>query len=75
MAEERKWKKWEGPGEPEGKGGMSKPVPAEPEEVEGRGRNVAMVTCFICGATGAIERDAVWYTCWKCGGTATTMIA
>jgi hypothetical protein len=73
MAEETNWKKWEGQGQPEGKGGMS--TPAQPDEVEGRGRKVTMITCFICGATGAIERDAQWYTCWKCGGTATTMVA
>ena len=76
MAEEKTWKKWEGPGEPEGKGGTSTPLPDQSDnEVEGRGAKVAMVTCFICGATGAIERDAQWYTCWKCGGTATTMVA
>jgi hypothetical protein len=76
MAEEKNWKKWEGPGEPEGKGGMSTPLPAQSDdEVEGRGRKMAMITCFLCGATGAIEGDAQWYTCWKCGGTATTMVA
>jgi hypothetical protein len=75
MAEETNWKKWEGPGKPEGKGGMSTPLPAESEEVEGRGQKVTMITCFICGAAGAIERGAQWYTCWKCGGTAATMVA
>ena len=75
MTDERKWKKWEGPGEPEGKGGMSTSPPAHPDEVEGRGRKVAMITCFMCGATGAIEPDSQWYTCWKCGSTATTMVA
>jgi hypothetical protein len=74
MAEETNWKKWEGPGEPEGKGGMSTPESSQPEEVEGRGRKMAMITCYLCGATGAIEHDAQWYTCWKCGGTATTMV-
>jgi len=75
MAEATNWKKWEGPGEPEGKGGMSSPESSQPEEVEGRGRKMAMITCYLCGATGAIEHDAQWYTCWKCGGTATTMVA
>ena len=75
MADETKWKKWEGPGEPEGKGGMSVPAPSQPEEVEGRTRKMAMITCYLCGASGAIENDAQWYTCWKCGGTATTMTA
>jgi hypothetical protein len=75
MAEEKNWKKWEGPGEPEGKGGMSIPESSQPEEVEGRGRKMAMITCYLCGATGAIEHDAQWYTCWKCGGTATTMMS
>ena len=75
MSEEKKWKKWEGQGKPEGKGGMSRPESSEPEEVAGRERKVAMITCFICGATSAIESDSQWYTCWKCGGTATTMIA
>ena len=75
MTEEKKWKKWDGPGEPEGKGGMSAPPTAQHDEVEGRGRKVAMVTCFMCGATGTIERDAQWYTCWKCGGTAIAMVA
>ena len=75
MAEEKTWKKWEGPGKPEGKGGMSAPLPAQPEEAEGRSRKMAMITCYLCGATGNIEHDAQWYTCWKCGGTATTMAA
>jgi hypothetical protein len=75
MAEEQKWKKWEGPGKPEGKGGMSTSPPAQPDEVEGRGRKVTMITCFMCGATGAIEPDSRWYTCWKCGSTAVTMVA
>jgi hypothetical protein len=75
MAEEMNWKKWEGPGQPEGKGGITTPLPAPSDEVEGHGQKVAMITCFMCGATGTIERGAQWYTCWKCGGTATTMIA
>jgi hypothetical protein len=73
MAEETNWKKWEGKGQPEGKGGMS--TPAQLDEVEGRGRKIAMITCFLCGTPGAIEQDSQWYTCWKCGGTATTMVA
>jgi hypothetical protein len=75
MAEEKKWEKWEGPGKPEGKGGMSKPESAQPDEVGGRAQRITMITCFNCGATGAIESDAQWYTCWKCGGTAASMIA
>jgi hypothetical protein len=75
MANETNWKKWEGPGEPEGKGGMSIPESSQPEEVGGRGRKMTMITCYLCGATGAIDHDAQWYTCWKCGGTATTMVA
>ena len=75
MAEETKWKKWEGQGEPEGKGGMSTPVPPHTDEVEGRGRKMAMISCFMCGAASSVEHDSQWYTCWKCGGTATTMIA
>lgn len=75
MTEEAKWKKWEGPGEPEGKGGMSKPEASQTDEVEGRGQRVTMITCFSCGASGAIERDARWYTCWKCGASASSMIA
>ena len=75
MADEKTWKKWQGQGVPPGKGGMSKSDNPEADEVEGRGRTMAMVTCFLCGATGAIDHDAQWYTCWKCGGTATTMVA
>jgi hypothetical protein len=75
MTDEKNWKKWEGPGKPEGKGGMSAPTTTQPDEVEGRGQKVTMITCLICGATGAIERGSQWYTCWKCGGTATTMVA
>ena len=74
MTEGTNWKKWEGPGQPEGKGGMSAPTTAHPEEVEGRGQKVTMINCFICGAAGSIERGSQWYTCWKCGGTATTMV-
>ena len=75
MAEEKNWKKWEGPGQPEGKGGMSIPESAPPQEVEGRSRKMALITCYLCGASGAIENDSQWYTCWKCGGTATTMMS
>lgn len=75
MAEEKKWEKWDGPGEPDGKGGMSKPEAAEPVEVGGRAQRITMITCFNCGAAGGIERDSQWYTCWKCGATATSMVA
>ena len=75
MAEEKNWKKWEGPGKPEGKGGLSTPESARPEEVEGRGQGITVITCFNCGASGVIERDSQWYTCWKCGATASSMIA
>jgi hypothetical protein len=68
MAEEKKWKKWEGQGEPEGKGEMSAPESSQPEEVEGRGRKF-LVACVNCGAPGLVMRDSEWYTCWKCGVT------
>ena len=69
MAEKKRWKKWEGDGKPEGKGGVSLPEAERPEEAEGRGWRVALIQCLVCGAPGLIMRESEWYTCWKCGAT------
>jgi hypothetical protein len=67
MAEEKKWRKWEGPGEPEGEGGMSKPEFSQAEDVEGRGTK-GFAVCYNCG-TGfhSLPNHWRWFTCWKCG--------
>ena len=74
MAEEKKWEKWEGPGEPEGKGGISSPESAQQEEVAGRGRKL-LATCFHCGTSSYIDADFDWFTCWNCGTTGVSMVA
>jgi ribosomal protein S27AE len=66
MAEENKWKKWEGPGEPPGKGGAAKPELSKSEEVEGRGKKKGAI-CFNCGAGSWMQDEWRWFTCWKCG--------
>ena len=68
MAEEKKWKKWQGQGKPEGKGGTSIPESSQLEEVEGRGKKV-LVTCFNCGSQCYIDSDWTWFTCCYCGIT------
>ena len=73
MAEEKEWKKWEGEGEPKGKGGMSIPESVRPEEAEGRGWRTRLIQCFNCGAPGLILSDSEWYTCWKCGVTISSL--
>ena len=70
MAEERSWKKWEGPGEPPGPGTTGSAQPPSGGEVEGHGGKMT-VTCYNCGAHQYVGPDAKWFTCWKCGATAT----
>ena len=67
MAEEEKWKKWEGPGEPQGEGGMSKPEFSQAEDVEGRGKE-GYAVCYSCGTRFySMPDEWRWFTCWKCG--------
>jgi hypothetical protein len=73
MAEENSWKKWEGEGAPEGNGGMSSP-PSPESEVQGRNRQL-VATCYKCGTQTYIGIDWKWFTCWKCGGTNSEIIA
>ena len=73
MAKEKEWKKWDGEGEPNGKGGMSIPESVRPEEAEGRGWRTRLIQCFNCGAPGLILSDSEWYTCWKCGVTISSL--
>lgn len=67
MAEQEKWGKWEGPGEPEGKGGMSSPESSAPDDVEGRAKK-GSIACYKCGASCSMcDEDWRWFTCWNCG--------
>jgi hypothetical protein len=74
MADEKKWEKWEGPEKPEGKGGMSAPEPSADNEVEGRTRQLVVV-CFKCGTPAYVGAGWNWFTCYKCGGTSSGMVA
>ncbi|HMG05657.1 MAG TPA: hypothetical protein VK581_09350 [Chthoniobacterales bacterium] len=74
MSEEKKWQKWEGEGEPEGKGGLSSATASQLSEVDGRTRQLVAV-CYKCGTQTYVGVDWKWFTCWKCGGTVTEMIA
>ncbi|PZR72857.1 MAG: hypothetical protein DLM73_12090 [Chthoniobacterales bacterium] len=74
MTDEKNWEKWEGPGGPEGKGGTSIAASSGPDEVEGRNRQFVAV-CATCGMQTYIGADWKWFTCWKCGGTNSEMIA
>jgi predicted RNA-binding Zn-ribbon protein involved in translation (DUF1610 family) len=65
MAAEKRAKKWEGEGKPEGKGGMSMPTSPQ-QEVEGRKGGVVFI-CWKCGAECSIPENQSWFTCWKCG--------
>lgn len=65
MAEEIKGEKWEGPGKPEGDGGVNTPAP-HGQDVEGRERKEKLAICWKCGATGAFGAWT-WFTCWNCG--------
>jgi predicted RNA-binding Zn-ribbon protein involved in translation (DUF1610 family) len=65
MAAEKRAKKWEGEGKPEGIGGMSMP-PSAQQEVEGRTGGVVF-SCWKCGAECSIKDNQAWFTCWKCG--------
>lgn len=69
MQTEKKWKKWEGKGQPPGRGGESIPESQPPAEVAGHEWRMKLIQCFVCGAPSLIMRDADWYTCWKCGAT------
>lgn len=64
MAEEKKGAKWEGPGKPEGPGGVS----TQPEEAEGRGKKGVVVGCWNCGAgCWCGDENWQWFICWRCG--------
>ena len=73
MAEERKFKKWEGPGKPEGQGEMGKPDSSSGNEVEGHTRQMT-VTCYNCGAHQYVALDSKWFICWKCGATSSEVM-
>ena len=74
MADETKWETWEGPGKPEGKGGTSTRESDQGAEVAGRTRQMVAV-CSKCGMQSYVGADWKWFTCWKCGGTSSEMIA
>lgn len=74
MADEKKWEETQGTGQPEGKGGMSTREPEQGEEVGGRRRQMVAV-CAKCGVQSYIGGDWKWFTCWKCGGTSSEMVA
>jgi hypothetical protein len=74
MPEEKKWEKREDPGKPEGKGGTSSPESSTGNEVEGRSRQMVAV-CVKCGTQSYVGGDWKWFTCWKCGGMSTEMVA
>ena len=74
MADEKKGQKWEEPEKPEGKGGTSIPQSETTNEVEGRSRQLVAV-CFKCGTQSYVGVDWKWFTCWKCGGMSSEMVA
>jgi hypothetical protein len=74
MADEKKWEESEGAGKPEGNGGTSTREPEQPAEVAGRTRQMVAV-CPKCGVQTYVGVDWKWFTCWKCGGTSSEMMA
>jgi ribosomal protein S27E len=73
MAEERKFKKWEGSGKPQGHGETGKAEASSGGEVEGHGRQMS-VTCSNCGAHQYVGPDSKWFVCWKCGATSSDVM-
>ena len=74
MADEKQWQEAKAGGQPEGEGGTSSPEATTGLEVGGRSRQL-VASCFKCGTTAYVGVDWKWFTCWKCGGTNSEMMA